>query len=144
MYGILHNLCNHKNYAMDFNKVSTKRAEMWSITYISHYTVILRFQGVFSMWMYMYMYFSWLVFWACKKYIYIRTCTWKIECKKYTYVRSYVYEEFKCAVPKKEQGANPEELFQAFGPNQQGAAQSLPGCWALYVRVYMCMCVVHV
>ena len=28
---------------------------------------------------------------------------------------------------QKKEGANPGQLFRAFGPHQQGAAQSLPG-----------------
>ena len=30
---------------------------------------------------------------------------------------------------QKKEGANPGELFRAFGPHQQGAVQSLPGTY---------------
>ena len=41
---------------------------------------------------------------------------------------------------QKKEGANPGQLFQAFGPHQQGAAQSLPGTAELksmYTYMYM-------
>ena len=38
----------------------------------------------------------------------------------------YIHENSNAQCQKKE-GANPGQLFWAFGPHQQGAAQSLPG-----------------
>ena len=39
------------------------------------------------------------------------------------------------------EGANPRQLLQAFGPHQQGAAQSLPGTVGLkYVHIRTCTC----
>ena len=47
-------------------------------------------------------------------------------CKGKSHAYMYVHENSNAQCQKKE-SANPGQLFQAFGPHQQGAAQSLPG-----------------
>ena len=51
--------------------------------------------------------------------MYIHTCA-------LNYVHVHVHEKSNAHCQKRE-GANPGQLFRAFGPHQQGAAQSLPG-----------------
>ena len=46
--------------------------------------------------------------------------------KKKSYIHAHVHKK-SCMQCQKKEGANPGQLFQAFGPHQQGVAQSLPG-----------------
>ena len=50
----------------------------------------------------------------------------------------HVHEKSSEQCQKKE-GANPGQLFQAFGPHQQGATQSLPGRHCNHTYMY-CTC----
>ena len=52
----------------------------------------------------------------------------------YTYMYMYMYMKKSHVQCQKKEGANPGQLFQAFGPHQQGAAQSLPGTAGLKKR----------
>ena len=57
-----------------------------------------------------------------------------------TNVHTYnlLYKKNQVAVPK-EKCANPGQLFRAFGPHQQGAAQFLPSTAGLNMYMYMYM-----
>ena len=69
------------------------------------------------------------------------TCTLymcKITCT-YVHVYTYMYMKNQVGSAKKRYKPNPGQLFWAFGPHQQGAAQSLPGTAAGLKRTCTCM-----